>query len=701
MVVNQLILNLISGGLVGYTTNLLAVKMLSKKYPIFGGDIISKNSDELKNNLNNILENRLKNNQEINNIFENSEFKSSFNELIGQGFESFINNENNQIKILNLPDSALLIKNISDFISKIDLFESIDLNVFLNQLKIKDLLGNEQTSIFANKFYNLIMKVINPEIKSFLIEIYSGLKDKRIDELVEKDILNKLLNNFELIFNDIRPKLASIDGDITLFIQESLAKIDINIILESLEKNIKAKKIIEIIGSENKENLTKELVQHFIVFIDSDEGLDFLNKLAESLINLTKGIDSSLLDFLSPVLKVKIFEFIKKNIPYLADTAKDWLRINKKEIEVIIENTIDQYYSSQNSTLSQIKLRIKDLIGLKVSEYFKIVEKGIEQFEDYIDNSASEDLTEEIIGFLNNKQLGNLFSELNLNKDVLATFFHQMIHQYLPKINTSIFDSFFEKKLEDITGIFKVSFKEKFGDDIKLFLAKQIKYQIFYSSEINDQLQSIVKEKLENIKNDSFSSLLSVEKFDSYVSYLPIFLMFSQSKIVDKLIEEIKRQAENKSLSDIINQDIQEKIKPKITSLYGDNIEKLALKIKEIKLSSIYQKTLNSENVINLADLILINNQDQVKIKIIGIIKSVINNINIEKFKNINKKLLVENTLPITMIGTVIGSLSGITIYFNQSFNVIGKYYNTPTNQLNLFISLPVTYAVIGMATNW
>ena len=63
MSTGEVIVKILSGGAVGYLTNLLAIKMLFKKYPLVGGDLISSAYPQIENNLTKIVEKSLSQNE--------------------------------------------------------------------------------------------------------------------------------------------------------------------------------------------------------------------------------------------------------------------------------------------------------------------------------------------------------------------------------------------------------------------------------------------------------------------------------------------------------------------------------------------------------------------------------------------------------------------------------------------------------------
>ena len=78
----QLFSNLAAGGITGYITNTLAIKMLFKKYPVVGGGVLASNFEEFVENISQLVERDLINHATLEHEFSSDHFKSELKTAI-------------------------------------------------------------------------------------------------------------------------------------------------------------------------------------------------------------------------------------------------------------------------------------------------------------------------------------------------------------------------------------------------------------------------------------------------------------------------------------------------------------------------------------------------------------------------------------------------------------------------------------------
>ncbi len=669
-----LIIDLILGGLTGYLVNLLGFKMLKL-------EMTNSHVQEIST----FIEKELVNENTLESELKKAEFKNTITGFINEFIKNDLSANIPDKNFSEIPGSENTFINLNEALTHNFVGNGRDRSL-LEKIKITEILNSSQLKKLSNSLYDIIFQSVNPELKPFLISLYEEMQDKPVSELISNEILDPLIANTEPFLNNLHNRIYESDEELNKVIGEFLKILNLEKWLEELEEYLKNKTLLEIIGTENKDELNNELIQHFISFINTEDGKKFLDNLSITLIELSKKIDKPILTFLNPALQVKMFVFLEKNLPYLADTAKEWLRINKAEIEHLIENSIDEYYSNQDFW-GQIKLTIKDVIGLKIAEYFEVVEKAIAKLESYINNNAIGDLTNEVVKFLENKQLGNLITELDLKPERLSDFFGTLIQSYLPKLNTSIFDGFFNKKLSGITGLFKPELKSILSEKIHEFLLKQIKYQFFYTQTFSNKVQEVIKEKISGLKESKISDLLPKEKFDGYISFLPMLLMFSKQKLLDALFQEIQRQVSDKNLASILNDEIKESLNTKIEEIYKTKVPELTSLLKEVQLKAIYEIFTKDFNFNH--DL----ESDKIKPFFTGKISAQVKP-NLEKITSVQIKSKLDEIRKkegknSVLISTAVGASTGILVYFIN-----------PSGNAELII-LPASFAITGIFANW
>lgn len=668
----ELIIKILTGSAVGYISSFISLKVLFGKYALISN---TNEYTDFKSHLAESLENNILKGSYIKNQIENDSFKKELNEIINDFFYNSLDENIPNITFKDIPEYELLKSNLNNFFINDDFIKNINLNDLLNNLDLSTILNDDSLKYLSNQVYQNLSPVIIPEIKPIVLDLYDQVKDNKINEILSENTLDKLKQNIEPVLNTLKENIKKIEPDIENIINNFWNEVKIDEILVNIENNIKEKTLIDLIGLENKDQLTTELINHFIDFVKSEEGKSFVNKLSSSLLKMIKEVDSPIINFLMPILQVRIFNFLERNIPFLADNAKEWLRINKKEIENIIEETIEEYYSKQD-LMGQLKLTVKDIIGLKISEYFQVVEKGIEKFESYIDKDASQDITNKLIEFLGNKKISDIVIQLNIKEDTLADFFHIFINNYLPKVNTKIFDSILNKKIGDIKGLFEGSLTEKFGNQIKSLIIDKIKAFVLSEYLIN-KIKGIIPEKFDNFKTMNLSEIISKEKIEGYLGFLPMFLMFSKGKIIDFITNQIKNYTEADKLFTLINQDNEVKIKQYLNDLYLSKTKDIINNLDSADIKTLYEnnKSFDKEN---LLEYIKNNSNELIENQAIKNLRVKTLSLSSETLNNIIEKYIGNEYTPILLICALVGSFYGILIYFLELGLLHQESYITP-----------------------
>jgi hypothetical protein len=466
------------------------------------------------------------------------------------------------------------------------------------EFNIKDYLEKENINIEI--FSNIIVKDIIPDLNNFLSLIYSKISDKTLNEVLY--INDKYINSFSnRVIRDL--KIHSILNEIDLL---------------ELTKDIKIKDIIN-----NTQNISFLISNYLKEFIKKDFFKSFLFNIIENLFIIIEKNNTPIVQLINPNLQVKLYYFIENNLVLLLKSIKNWIIKNKNDIDLLIENTIEEHFEKQE-ILGQIKLIIKDIIGLKVSESFNIVEKVIIQIENYFNKSASSDFVESIMDFLEEKTLKDVIDILNLNKEKVFNIIYNFILSKSENISSSISNFILNLNINDL---------------IKFITNKQINISGILIEFIKIKIKEIIENNIETYKNVKIKNIFTEEKFNSVKSYIPFLLMFGQSKIknyIDNFLNDInlkkeiiKSISENISIKVTVNNEYIKKIgnllfdkfnnnkysfleniekflnKNEIISFYNEEINKLDKKKDIIKLSLIYSIifdliNINLNNILSL-----------------------------------------------------------------------------------------------------
>lgn len=692
----EIAIKLFSGGLVGYITNLLAIKMLFKEYPLIGGGVILKTYNELKDQLSELVERDLVNHHTIKNELEDPIFRESLHTILEYFSSNSLKKNLEDKKVSEIVNYNQIIENLTSKIIEEKVFEDLDLKNLLSDIHLKDILGEQETQLISEKAFDLINQVIYPEINNFTFSVYEENKSNKLEDILGTESFNKAKENLHKELDSIHIKVREFDGEIEDFLEKVINRIGLKESIDKIEEHLNEKTLSEIVGNESKNKIVDEIYSILINLVDSDEGDFLLNALSESIITIAKDIDRPIIQFLSPDLQEKIKSFVENNIIYLADSTKIWIQKNKKELESLVENSIEEYYSGQK-TVGAIKLAIKDIIGLKVSEYFNIVEKGVEHFDNYINNKAPEDISNQLINFLKNKKTGELITDIGLTKDKLKIFLHELLKTNLEKKNLTIINSFFDKKIKEIKLV-NSSLSDLLEPKLNRFIINQIKERFLYSSFFSNQLKNIFDKSLNRFDLETF---FNKDKLNGYLGLLPFLFMFGKGKVISVIKESLSKEIDSKKLSDLIPENFDNTYKNLLSEWIPNALKSYLLSLGEKEVLVYCNKLFEKVDLSKQTDFLILKTSNNLEKIMSGrISKGVRNELN--KFSSAELRDKVEDFMgkelqPITWLGAFLGALSGGALYFTEGIPEVS--YLTTTN-LSL-ITIPSIYAFVGIGTNW
>lgn len=448
---------MIIGGIIGYFTNWLAIKMLFRPYEekrIFGikvpftPGLIPKERHRMAKSVGDTVSNYLLTPEKITELLKNENIKISLN--------SFFENEFDKLK----KEDKLLIDYFEDK-------ESVDIYKSKYSEKISGIivyiLKKETTRIklieIINREYDNIFKNISNYIQSNTKLYINSILDKKV-------VSNVLDNIIELSITDENCNLSIkdyIDNETYIKIKEIVKENDKLIyakILELLkEDNTKVliEKTLEKAISENisplittfisTNSIRDKALKIFYKYIEKDEAKD-----------ICVGIVNILID---KVLDIKLSK-VKETISlFIEEKEKEIISI--KIIEIIKE------YINENKLYDKISFAIEDILK---NNKTNIVIKICNNIEKLIDGEKFKLELENIINSLFdnvlNLEISDIISKINIKTLV------DLIYRFINQVDTEVITKIF--KLANISKIVEEqinSFEIEFGEKLILDIAEK------------------------------------------------------------------------------------------------------------------------------------------------------------------------------------------------------------------------------------
>jgi len=449
----QLLSNLAAGGVTGYITNSLAIKMLFKKYPIIGGGVLVDNFDEFVENISLLVERDLINHATLEEEFQTGHFKQALREsmehlLKHSLFSTFDNDPLKEIDGFNETLAALF-----DFLEPYEeeLFGSL-LREISTHIELDELLPDTQVERLADTLFTELLTIIKTELPGIITNLKAS--SLSVESLLLKELNNlfqtQLEANLSLLLESVsqqRQRLETLLG--TLF-----QRLQTDTLLRQLTEQLFNKSFEEIVGSEAKTRFSANLVERFILMLEHDPEQRQLNRLSAALIDALGTVEHPLTHYMSEETKNKIIMLIQTYLPQVLSLITRWIDDNEEALERLIERLIDTTLT-QGGVLGKIKLTFKTLFIGRITERFRILDRitGMMHDEQARDQHLKKavDLVLEAISKRNiNDVVQELVERHWLSPELIAKLIHFNLRHVAPLIEKIMLDDLLSRPLSSL-----------------------------------------------------------------------------------------------------------------------------------------------------------------------------------------------------------------------------------------------------------
>lgn len=693
------IIQAILGGASGYITNDYAINMLFKEYTPFKiGGVIKKTRNEFIDNISSLVENDIINKDKLNDILTDEAFKTKFESLTEDFFSKCLYEIVGSNTFSNISGIDSSIKSTGDFIKVIldkHLVEIADLLV--NNIKTEDFFSPVQLNKISASLYESADDMINNTdiISDLLLSIYSEYGNNKIIDLLDgtgdkiNNVTENLISKFNLVIRD------SFSCKIDVAIKDISTTTEFNKALISVRNMLYEKhfKDIFVIDSEIK----NKIVKLFIDYINSDKGQSIVYELCQSLFCFIKNCDNTLFDIIDTSFEINLKSYLLENLPNVTENIVDWVKTNNKNIDKIIDNSIDEVIKESDGLKGKLLSSIKNSYFDNLSEKFNVVQKII----DYIQNETepeklSNNISAKVIEYLNNVSVGEILAQAENNKLITPLTATSYITEYLNNYFETIFNVFFEYlmnlKIKDVMPDEIYS-----GNIIKEKIIDIIRDKILSSQSINDSLNEKAFNSVNKFLSRNLNEIIVDERYKNYIPDINHFILQVQNKNSDYIknlfekeiqknlsIQNIKTSYKNTNISSSISNEVYKKYNSITDDIKDKN---LTLVIDKINLiDNLYN---NSSEMLRI---LTINNLDTI---LGGSVKSIVfenlNKLNDDELSNLANDFIGRELRPIMYFGGILGTGAGI---------LLAAFQNAHINPETINIANMLTYSLVGFSTN-
>jgi len=695
----QILANILGGGFTGYITNVLAVKMLFKKYPVVGGGVILDNYEEFVTNISALVERDLINHATLEHEFKNEKFRAALEKTISYLLSQSLFSVTPDMKLNDVDGFNESLEAYLKHLKRSEpkLLEELILSL-LEKIALEDILSNSQIEKLTKKLYEFLVTILENDIGSIIEDFYSEFSDKRVDELIEVELLEKIASNVDRILASIHEELRQFDAQIDTFMDTQYASFQIEKLLYKLQETLKKRSLFDIVGGgkdKNVEQLSNEIIEKFLFLINSKEAEPLLLSLSENLIKMLSRVKHPVSHYVDDELEKQIYKFLQKHLPVVLELIIDWVLQNRHDIEELIDSLIDETLQ-QGGVLGKFKLLLKDIFVGKIAKNFSLVDrfKNFAQLEDSKDESVAL-IYEKIMLSLKNNSIGSIVKSLKekgfLDAPLLADILKENMQQFSSLIRIFIFDELFHMPLNKFADFDFVPFFSQFlfSDAREIF-----KEHFLYTKSFSDIIRYVVSQEIQRTRDMKVSDLMQNSKV--LESFFLETLKEQRSEFLDLMRSKADSFVKTKKSSDLLNRNFTDFIVGVSDNYYQEQRDKHVQILKEKSTHDLYRTVDHYEKSVERLSALTIYMLDEnlhylLEGNVSETVRNELHRLSPKVLQGKVEEFMGEELGPITWLGAGLGATVGASLGSLQ-----GAFAASPYG----YVVIPAIYAMTGIATN-
>lgn len=694
-----LIAKIISGAYVGYKTNDLAIQMLFRKRFGLGG-VVLRTRQEFITNISQLVERDIINHHTLSReLIENT---GAFQKSIAEAVEDFFERR----LWLYLPEDEP-IASIAGFQSSLDAFLYSASQVIAHpQLQRSwhrtiHLIDWEIvcTPILLQALEQLLQELLELSQRSrpFLshtlpYELLQSISPAALFSAEEFQqlgiVLFQPLENFHLAVQSKQVARCA-ERIEELLLDDSLLTA---IVAPLLELTLGA-----LLGQENGKTLVRTLASRLILVVESSEGLQLMENLADAFGRLLRQEQTTIYDLLGQNLASKFDAFLGKYLPTILSQIIEWLQARRFQLESMIDETFRK----------NIKWKLQDIILQlfvgSVSRYADVVKRITDVLNEHSQHPATTAalLTEQIIRFLKQNSIGQIVERLQHNQkrlsspdkakspDAVALLLQKAIKQILqsPADEWLQFSALAERPLKELVTPQQAKFLVKEG--LSYLWHASFLQGWCYQPAASAWIQQLLFAQWEKLYQLPVSALVTQAQFYQLVAQadakLPQLLkgiLLSHRQGIVNLMSHFAARALNTAQWSLL-----------IATYLASSLEQLGKQPWKTVCSAF--KKWSVALPAQLQQLLLQNLEFLLKGKIEAVVHNSLQKMPNEKLLELVERFMGRELKPITLLGALLGGIAGGILSFLPSFGTVSQLAWQDA------LLAAFAYGLTGYGTNW
>lgn len=678
-----LIVEITAGALTGYITNDLAVKMLFRQYGPFGGVIVKKRQDFIKN-ISQLVEKDLITTSNLSKELEKPDFQQVFSSIILDFFTEKLYSRTHGVYFHEIPGLKSSINKSTNFLQGKSTTYLPEFFVFLsNNYHNRKLLSSQDIKKISCYLVDTTTRTLSNNYYTELNHIYRDLKYLKIKNIITQDLIETLTINLKESRSTTQKNI-----DFIKLLTELYKQFGISILMKNYEERLKEKSLKDLMSynslvfdNNNLEFYLREIGQ----LLQRAETQQLTENLLKNLINSLKSNKQPLSYLLENEVSAGFFNIIKEKVQLLLVYLLNWIRDNKDYIDRMLREAVEHSLKKEINNTSGWKIFIKNALYQFFREKILQDNQLAEQLIDYFNtNDSAEQIAQELYRYmlkaLENTSPADIINQLekHLELEAISKKILTELNSYLENIKTS--DKILNNKLKDLfPDNFSVRWERKIRDSIIKVINEFLDSNNVLPKLLPDS--SVILDKTIADIIDQKSFITGPEKLHSYLSKNKNLVYKKVDNILENNLKSFSlNKRTKKQLIVLSSKSLTGLVQNKTATIYGAEITSL---IDWLNARINYNKT-----AITLTNLLESNLPVILKDKVAGAIAGNLSQVNDREMEIMVEDFMGRELKPITLLGAGLGGLTAGIIYLSG---------------LKAFAGLPVSilgYGFIGYLTN-
>lgn len=701
-----LLTNLATGGVVGYLTNSLAIKMLFKEYPIIGGGEVVKNRDELENAMSELVEERLITPETLLHEFDTEHFKRSFEQLIRYIIKNNLKEQLTRFDIVgDLGGYEQTLGNLKQFLKQErEVILQAVLSTLFTHVQVQNLLSPEQQQSMIERLWQLLLNTLDTHSQELGEALRQSLRSLSGADLLTEDLLTPLLRH---VLEGLDQEL--LNSGLLELADELVKRLRVTELLQQLEERLREMTLSEILGEASTRDTAREIALRLLEFLNTPRGLRLFEELLKNGFQQLEKLDLPLSILLNETLERRILEIMERYLPQVLVLLEEWAAQNRDELEELVHSAIQEHLRSE----SVVKHMTATLFTDQISARYRIVDNVLQEISS-IANQSMPELSSMLTRFLENTSIGSVMAYADqhfLDPTALAKTLLRLFNTYLPRLDLTMLDPIFFRPLGSFSILDQIHLPDLWRRILYPYIRSQLESRV--ASRLPHWLQTLAQKLWQGIQDRPLSQYLPRQDFEGFIRQL--LQLIQESPFEDFILEQLRQSLpdvlQDRSIEEVLTPRVRETLWTKLGHLYDSRLDGFLDSFQQENVDNLYSKLIDvffslAENEQVAAEIreVLVNfmiemirDNELFKGRIEITVKESFARFSDAEMEREMESFMGNELRPITLLGAVLGASVGGLL----SLAAMLPGAQTLVTGLPALAVMPLSYGLTGVGTNW